>query len=312
MNSSIQIAEGKRQNKLLKTIIKNKNIYIMLIPVIVFYVIFCYIPIFGNVIAFQDYKITRGILKSDFVGFKHFANFINDVYFWRLLRNTVTINLYYLILGFPVPIILALLLNEVRNQKFKKSVQMITYMPHFISAVVVASMTMDFVSTDGFINSVLVLFGIDSVPFMSTPKYFYGIYTISGIWQSMGWSSIIYISALASVDQQLYEAAKIDGAGRWKQTLYVTLPGILPTIIILFIMQIGSMLSVGYEKIILLYNPAIYETADVISTYIYRRGILGAEYGYSAAVSLFNAAINILLLVTSNFLSKKFTETSLF
>lgn len=312
MNSSIENTKGGPQNKLLKAIIKHKNIYIMLIPVVAFYVIFCYIPILGNVIAFQDYKITRGFLKSDFVGLKHFADFLNDVYFWRLIRNTVTINLYYLILGFPVPIILALLLNEVRNQTFKKSVQTITYMPHFISAVVVASMTLDFVATDGFINSALTALGLDAVPFMSTPKYFYSVYTISGIWQSMGWSSIIYISALASVDQQLYEAATVDGAGRWKQTIHVTLPGILPTIIILFIMQIGSMLSVGYEKIILLYNPAIYETADVISTYIYRRGILGAEYGYSAAVSLFNAGINILLLVTSNYLSKKFTETSLF
>jgi len=312
MNPSNEKAQNKTQSKLWKTIKKHKNIYIMLIPIVAFYVIFCYIPILGNVIAFQDYKITRGFLRSDFVGLKHFSDFLNDVYFWRLIRNTVTINLYYLILGFPVPIILALLLNEVRSQTFKKSVQTITYMPHFISAVVVASMTLDFVSTEGFINSALMALGFDAVPFMSTPKYFYSIYTISGIWQSMGWSSIIYISALASVDQQLYEAAKVDGAGRWKQTIHITLPGILPTIIILFIMQIGSMLSVGYEKIILLYNPAIYETADVISTYIYRRGILGAEYGYSAAVSLFNAAINIFLLVTSNFLSKKFTETSLF
>lgn len=312
MNSTMENTKRKPKNRFLKEVVKHKNIYIMLIPVILFYIIFCYIPIFGNVIAFQDYKITRGFTGSEFVGLKHFKSFLNDVYFWRLLKNTVTINVYYLVMGFPVPIILALLLNEVRCQAFKKSVQTITYMPHFISAVVVASMTLDFVSSDGFINSALTALGLDAVPFMSTPKYFYNIYTISGIWQSMGWSSIIYMSALASVDQQLYEAATVDGAGRWKQTIHVTLPGIMPTIIILFIMQIGSMLSVGYEKIILLYNPAIYETADVISTYIYRRGILGAEYGYSAAVSLFNAAINIFLLVTSNFLSKKFTETSLF
>ncbi len=305
-------APVKKKNKTWIEIKKHKNIYFMLIPVVLYYVIFHYVPMFGNIIAFQDYKITRGILDSEFVGFKHFITFLNDFYFWRLIKNTLTINVLNLIFSFPMPIILALLLNEVRNQRFKKCVQTITYMPHFISVVIVCGLVTNFVSTDGLINSVIKALGGEGVQFLTTPRYFPAIYIISGIWQNIGWSSIIYLSALSSIDQELYEAAAIDGASRWKQTIHITIPGILPTISILLIMQIGQMLSVGYEKIILLYNPSIYETADVISTYVYRQGILGANYSYSAAVGLFNSIVNFVLLITANKVSKKSTGNGLF
>ena len=288
------------------------DVYLMLIPTLLFYIVFRYIPMFGNIMAFQNFKITRGFTGSDFVGFKHFIRFFSDYNFWRLLRNTVMLNLHLLVIAFPMPIIFALLLNELRCVKFKKAVQTITYMPHFISTVIIASLTLDFFSSNGVINSVIEMLGGMSRDFMTEPKYFWMIYTITSIWQSLGWSAIIYLSALSSIDQELYEAATIDGAGRWKQTLYVTIPGILPTVMILLIMQVGKMLTVGYEKIILLYNPSIYETADVISTYVYRKGILGADYGYSTAVGLFNSVINIILLFTSNKLSKKFTGSGLY
>lgn len=295
-----------------KRIWEYREVYLMLLPVALYYIIFKYVPMAGNIIAFQDYRITKGIFESDFVGFKHFASFLNDVYFWRLLRNTIMINLYGLVLAFPAPIILALLLNEVRNVPFKRTVQTITYMPHFISAVIVAGMVLDFVSPTGLINSLLNMFGIESKPFVTDPKYFYGIYTAMDIWQGIGWGSIIYISALSGIDAELYEASAIDGASRWQQTLKITLPCLMPTIAICLIMRVGQMLSTGFERIILLYSPAIYETSDVISTYVYRKGILGAEYGYSAAVGLFNSVINFALLVFSNWFSKKATGSGMF
>lgn len=314
MWSDFRLEEKLNKQKRIKNSIEGGylDVYLMLIPTLLFYLVFRYIPMFGNIMAFQNFKITRGFTGSDFVGFTHFARFFSDYNFWRLLRNTVMLNLHLLIIAFPMPIIFALLLNELRCLKFKKAVQTITYMPHFISTVIIASLTLDFFSSNGVINSVIEMFGGMSRDFMTEPKYFWMIYTITSIWQSLGWSAIIYLSALSSIDQELYEAATIDGAGRWKQTLYVTIPGILPTVMILLIMQVGKMLTVGYEKIILLYNPSIYETADVISTYVYRKGILGADYGYSTAVGLFNSVINIILLFTSNKLSKKFTGSGLY
>lgn len=311
-NTNSTSVNVKKPNKTWIEIKKHRNVYLMLIPIIAFYIVFHYVPIMGNIIAFQDYKITRGIFSSKFVGFKHFTTFLNDVYFWRLLRNTVVINLYNLVFSFPMPIILALLLNEVRNKTFKKAVQTITYMPHFISVVIVCGLVKNFVATDGVINAVITALGGEPVQFLTTPKYFPAIYTVSGIWQEIGWSSIIYLSALSGIDQELYEAAAIDGASRWKQTIHITLPGLLPTISILLIMKVGHMLSVGFEKIMLLYNPVIYETADTISTYVYRQGILDANYSYSAAVGLFNSIINFSLLMFSNAVSKKTTGNGLF
>lgn len=266
---------------------------------------------FGNIIAFQDYSVAGGVFGSDWVGFKHFANFLSNFKFWKLIRNTLAINLYGILFAFPAPIILALLLNEIRLKKFKRAVQTVTYLPHFISVVIAAAIILDFVSADGIINNVRALFGLDKIVFMTQPKYFYPVYIISGIWQEVGWGSIIYIATLSSIDPQLYEAAMIDGAGRWKQMLHVTLPGILPTIIIMLILRIGQMLNVGFEKVLLLYNPSIYETSDVISTYVYRQGILSQDYSYSTAVSLFNSVFNFSLLILANNISKKFTSSSL-
>lgn len=294
-----------------KTIRKYKNVYIILLPVILYYVIFSYGPMVGNVIAFQDYSITRGLFNGKWVGFKHFKSFLTNYTCFRLIRNTLMINLYGLIFGFPAPIILALLLNEVKINWYKRFVQTITYMPYFISTVVVAGMMLDFLDTRGLINDIIVIFGGEKIQFLVRPEMFWGIYTISEIWQGVGWGSIIYLSALSGVDMDLYEAAAIDGANRFKQLIHVTLPSILPTIMIMLILRLGQMMSLGYEKILLIYTPAIYETADVISTYVYRKGLLELNFSYSTAVNLFNSIINFILLVTSNRISRALTGSSL-
>jgi len=283
----------------------NKYIYIMLLPVIAYYVIFLYGPMYGLQIAFKDYSLGAGMWHSPWVGFKHFESFFDSYYFWRLLRNTVLLSIYELIFAFPASIILALLLNELRSNAFKRMVQTVTYMPHFISIVVISGMLVDFLSRDGLINNVIAMFGFERTAFLGEAGWFRSIYISSNIWQGVGWGSIIYLSAMSSIDPSLYEAARVDGANRWKQTLHVTIPGIMPTIVILLILQIGSFMTVGTEKILLLYNPTTYETADVIGTFLYRKGILEADYSYSAAVGLFNSIINFVLLVLANALSKK-------
>ena len=303
--------EARRKKSVFAEIVKHRNVYIILLPVLAYYVIFAYGPMFGNVIAFQDYSITRGIFESPFVGLKHFRNFLNNYTFWRLLRNTIMINLYGLIFGFPASIILALLLNELRVTWFKRTVQTITYLPHFISVVVVAGMMLDFLNTRGMINAVIALFGGKPVQFLATANLFWGVYTVSEIWQGIGWGSIIYLSALSGIDQEQYEAASIDGANRLDKLLHVTLPGIQGTIMIMLILRIGQMLSLGFEKILLIYNPSIYETADVISTYVYRKGLLEQNFGFSAAVGLFNSAINFVLLLSANRISKALTGNGL-
>lgn len=288
-----------------------KYIYLMSLPVILYYVIFHYVPIYGAIIAFKDFSPMLGILRSPWAGLRHFVDFFTGIYFWRLLRNTVLISLYQLIFGFPAPILLALLLNEVRVKFFQKTVQTITYLPHFISLIVVCGMIKDFTMTRGVINDLVVFFGGQRSAMLQDPALFRTLYTVSGIWQEIGWGSIIYLAALAGIDPGLYEAAAIDGAGRFKQALHITLPGLMPTIIILLILRMGRMLSVGFEKIILLYNPATYETADVISTFVYRRGLLELNWSFSSAVGLFNSVINFALLIMANSLSKRMDKTSL-
>lgn len=279
---------------------------------LLYYFIFAYLPIGGNLMAFQKYSVTKGIWGSKWVGLENFKSFLSSYNFWILMRNTVVISLYNLAVTFPAPIILALLLNEVKNTKFKKLVQTITYMPHFISAVVICSMVLIFLSSEGLFNNIRNLLGAEAIAFMAHAKYFRTIYVLMNLWQSVGWGSIIYIAAIAGIDQELYEAAYIDGAGRWKQALHVTLPGISETILILLIMRVGQILSVGYEKILLLYNPAVYETADVISTYVYRRTLLeGGNYGYTTAISMFNSIINLILLVSANKISRKISGKGL-
>ena len=283
----------------------------MALPVLAYYIIFHYGPMYGVIIAFKNFSPGRGILGSSWVGFQWFKDFFSSYYFGRLLRNTVLINVLNLIFSFPAPIILALLLNELRHERFKKTVQTVSYLPHFISLVVICGMIHDFTARDGIINDIVEWFGGERKTMLLEPGLFRPIYIISGSGQNGGSDSIIYLAALSGIDQELYEAAVIDGANRWKQTLHITLPGILPTIVILLIMRIGAMMNVGHEKIILLYNSNIYETADVISTFVYRKGLSQANYSYSAAVGLFNSIVNFVLIILANWFSRKATEISL-
>jgi ABC-type polysaccharide transport system, permease component len=290
---------------------KNKYVYIMLIPVLLYYIIFCYLPMYGVTIAFKNFIPRKGILGSPFVGLVHFKEFFNSYYFWRLLRNTLGINIYSLLFGFPAPIIFALLLNEVKNNSYKRITQTVTYLPHFISMVVIAGMILQFTSRNGLINDIISMFGFERIPFMIQQKWFWTVYVVSGIWQNVGWDTIIYLAALSGISIDLYEASKIDGASRFKQAIHITLPGISPTIIIILILNLGNLMNVGFEKIILLYNSSIYETSDVISSFVYRKGIVEASYSYSAAVGLFNSAVNFALLLLSNKISGRLSETSL-
>ena len=294
-----------------KDFIRNKSLYLLVLPVVLFYLVFSYRPMYGAIIAFKNYTPALGILGSPWVACTHFIKFFSSPYFFRLITNTILLSVFTLIFGFPAPIILALLLNEVKNKRFKSLTQTVTYLPHFISLVVVIGMITDFSMSTGLFNDIIVFFGGHRSPLLQNPKLYRPIYILSGIWQEVGWGSIIYLAALANIDEQLYEAAMIDGAGKFKQLLNVTLPGILPTIIILLILRMGSLLNVGYEKTILLYNPATYETADIISSYVYRIGLLQMNWSYSTAVNLFNSIINFTLLILTNKLSKRYSETSL-
>ncbi|MBO9606242.1 MAG: sugar ABC transporter permease [Paenibacillaceae bacterium] len=267
---------------------------------------------YGVLIAFKKFQALKGIVGSPWVGFDNFRHFFESVYFGRVIKNTVLLSLYSLFWGFPAPIAFALLLNELRERFFKRFVQTVSYLPHFISLVVVAGMIVTFTSPiDGVINAFLQWIGEKPVNFLNEPGWFRTIYIASGVWQDFGWGSIIYLAALAGINPQLYEAAEVDGARRWHKMRYITLPGLLPTIVILFILQVGHLMDVGYEKILLLYSPATYETADVIGTFVYRSGIVGSQFSYAAAVGLFNNAINVVLLVTVNRISRKLTDTSL-
>lgn len=290
---------------------KNRSLYLLVIPVILFYLLFHYKPMYGAIIAFQDFNPRLGIFGSEWVGFDQFTRFFTSPYFGRLVKNTLLLSFYGIIFGFPAPIILALLLNELRAKKFKKTVQTITYLPHFISLVVVTGIIKDFTQSTGLINDIIVWFGGARSSLIQNPELYRTIYVLSDIWQGIGWGSIIYLSALSGIDQQLYEASSIDGAGRWKQLIHVTLPGIAPTIVIMLIMRMGQILGTGYEKTILLYNEATYETADVIASYIYRVGILERNWSYSTAIGLFNSVINLALLIITNKISKRVSETSL-
>ncbi len=293
---------------------KHKTLYFMSLPVVIYYMIFHYGPMAGLVIAFKDYRPGRGIWGSDWAdmaGFEHFIDFLTSYDFGRLMGNTLTISLTSIIVGFPIPIILALILNEVKSNTFKRTVQTITYMPHFISVVVMAGIIRDLVGTKGVVTSVLGFFGYTGGNLLNYSQYFVPIFVSSNIWQELGWGAIIYLAALSSVPQETYEAAKIDGANRWKQTLHVTLPGIAPTITIMLILRMGNVMTVGWEKIILLYNASIYESADVISTYIYRLGVEGSQVSYTAAIGMFNSLINFGMLVVANKIGKKINGTGL-
>lgn len=298
--------------KLRHDVIRDKYLYIMLLPCLAYYIIFHYFPMYGLQIAFKDYNMFTGIKDSAFVGFAHFIRFFQSPDFGRVLKNTILISLYSLAVGFTAPIVMALLLNEVRCKKFRSGVQTVIYIPHFISMVVVAGLVVNFLSPSyGLVNLIIEKLGGEKIYFMMEPKYFRTIYVLMNAWKETGFATIVYVAALTSVDTQLYEAAMLDGAGRWKQTLYVTIPSILPTIITMLIMRIGNMLLLGYEGIILLYQPSTYEVADIISSFVYRSGILETQYSFAAAVDLFNGVISLILVVGANVISRKLTETSL-
>lgn len=303
--------QSLKQRRWVKNFILHRHIFLMSIPIVIFYFLFCYLPMYGVVIAFKNYQPRRGIFGSPWVGLDHFRDFFNSYYFSRLLGNTVKLSLFSLLWSFPAPIIFALLLNEIRNRHFKRGVQTITYMPNFISLVVVAGLVRDFVEPEGLITSLLVLFGVERQNLLLNPDYFRTIYIASGIWQSLGFSSIIYLAAISNAPPELYEVAELDGAGRFRKMTAVTLPTILPTVITLLILNIGSLMAVGHEKILLLYNDRILETADVISTFVYRKGLLEFSYSYSAAIGLFNSVINLVLIVVANNMSRKLTDNSL-
>lgn len=288
-----------------------KTAYLMALPVLLYYIIFCYKPMYGVLIAFQNYKPALGMAGSKWVGFKHFISFFNGAFIERLLYNTLNLSFTNLLWGFPLPIVLALLLNEMRSAKLKKTVQIITYIPHFISTVVVCGLIQQFCASDGLINSIIAAFGGERSPLLANPKLYVPIYVISGLWKQIGWNSIIYLAAISGIDPELYEAATIDGAGKLRQAWHITLTGILPTIVVLFILRMGSIMSIGHEKTLLLQNSLNMETSDIISTYVYRRGLEEGSFSFSTAVGLFNSLINTLLVVFTNSVSKRLSETSL-
>ena len=300
------------RQRLVRDFKRYKLIYLLGFLCLAYYFIFCYLPMGGIVIAFKDFRAARGIFGSKWADpwYKYFDQFFNGYYFARLLRNTLLINVLDLIFGFPAPIILALLLNELRSNSYKRVVQTVSYLPHFISQVVICGI-LDFFSSSGVINQIITLLGGNRVLFMQDARYFRPIYVGSGIWQGVGYGSIIYLSALSGVNVDLYDAAAIDGCNRFGRVIHVTIPGILPTVIIMLILKVGSMLSVGFEKIILLYNETIYETADVISSFVYRYGLQKGNYSYATAVGLFNSLFNFALLIGVNALSRKVSEVSL-
>jgi putative aldouronate transport system permease protein len=293
----------------------NKSLYMIAIPMLVYYALFHYVPMYGITIAFKDYKPVKGIFDSAWVGLKHFDRFINGQYFFRLIRNTFLLSFFSFLFGFPAPILLALLLNEIHVSWFKRTVQTITYMPHFISMVVICGMIRMFTTTDGILSDMMKLIlgdRLSSTNLLIVPRYFRTIYVISGVWQGIGWGSIIYLSAISSIDQAQYESAIIDGAGRFAQAIYITIPGIAPTIIIRMILRVGDLMTVGFEKVLLLYNEATWVVSDVISTYVYREGLLNFNYSFSTAVNLFNTVINLIFLLSANWISARYSETSLF
>lgn len=298
--------------KLSTRIWRHREYYLFLLPAVAYVAIFCYAPMYGLQIAFKDYKVSLGVSGSPWVGLQNFTDFFQGYYFWNLIRNTLVLSLYSLIAGFPIPIIVALVLNEL-TPKFKKVTQTVLYAPHFISTVVIIGMiTIFFSPSMGVVNTLLNGLGKESIYFCGDPKYFRHLYVWSGVWQGMGWGAIIYLAALAGVDPGLHEAAAIDGASRMQRILHINIPCIMPTIIIMLILQVGQIASVGYEKVYLMQNELNMEVAEVISTYVYKRGLINNNYSFSTAVGLFNNVVNVILVLTANQISKKCSDTSLF
>lgn len=287
------------------------RLYTFLILPLVYLIIFRYLPMAGNIIAFRRFRPGGSIFGEEWVGFYYFQQFIGNAQFWSVFWNTVILGALTLVICFPLPIVLALLLNELRSRRFKKIVQTISYLPHFMSIVIVVGIVLQLTSISGTINQIVQAFGGDPIPFMQLPQWFRTIYVSSEVWQTVGWGTILYLAALTTIDQQLYEAARIDGANRWKQTWHITLTGIRPTMMVLLILNIGSFMAVGFEKVLLLQNPLIYSTGDVISTYLYRVGIQSAQFSYGTAIGLFEAIIGLVLVLSANFFSRRAVGASL-
>ena len=290
---------------------RSSPFYMMVLLPIGFYMIFHYTPMFGILIAFKDYNVYQGIWGSPWVGMRYFREYLGDPYFYKVFRNTIMIGVYHIIFNFPAPILLALLLNELRSNRFKRVVQTISYVPHFLSTAVVCGIALNFLSSDGLINRAIMALGFDRIQFMILPHWFRTIFVTSGIWTGVGWGSIIYLAALSGINPSLYEAAGIDGASRFQKTIHITLPGIAPTVMIMLIFQVGNILSVSFEKVLLLYNGAIYETADVLQTYIYRRGLVTNDFSYATAVGVFTSVVGVFFLTIANTFSRKLTGNGL-
>jgi len=303
---------AKSKTPFLKRLNESKYLLLIFFPCFLYFVIFKYLPMFGIIISFKNYNIYKGILKSPWVGLKYYKMFFQNPDTFVIVRNTFLLGIYKLFWGFPMPIIFALVLNEVNNKPFKKVVQTVSYLPHFISTVIVAGMVIQFLSPrNGLINMIIVGLGGKPINFMVMPNWFRTIYVTTDIWQQMGWNAIIYLAALTNINPELYEAATVDGANKLRKMWHITLPGIAPTIITMFILNTGRVLDIGFEKVFLLYNPAVYETADVISTYVYRIGLQNGNFSYATAINLSMSLISLTLVLTTNYISKKFGETSL-
>jgi len=295
----------------IKAFRRDKLLYFMLALPLTYFVVFHYVPMYGIVLAFKDFNIGVGIWDSPWVGLKHFQEFLSNPYAWTLISNTVILRLWQLVVFFPAPIVIALFLDELTHERFKRLVQNSSYLPHFISVVVVSGMIVSFLASDGPVSGLVRFFGGRPLPWLQTPELFRPIYTFSGVWQDAGWVSVIYVAALMSISPELHEAAVIDGANRLQRIRHVSLPGIAPVITIMFLLRVGQILTVDFQKILLLYTPATYETADVLGTYIYRRGILGADFSYATAIGLFQAVVGLVFIVVANAIAKRTSGTSL-
>ncbi len=306
------VSRGGWRRRFVRALSRDKYLYLMFLIPLAYYLVFCYAPMYGVTLAFKNFKPKLGIMGSPWAGMKYINMVVGDSYFWKVFQNTIVLNLLNLLFAFPAPIVLALLLNEIVSSRYKRTIQTITYLPHFLSSVVVVGMITSFFNSGGIINKLIQAIGLGGpYAFLTQPQYFRPMYILSGIWQNCGWGSIIFLAALASLDMELYEAARIDGAGRWKQTLHITLPGILPTIIIMLILEMGKIMNVSYQKILLMMNGSNQSVADVISTYVYRRGIAEASFSYATGVGLFQSIVSLLFVMVTNAVSRKFTETSL-
>jgi putative aldouronate transport system permease protein len=309
--SSVAHPIKPKKNSKLRLLLNNYQLYLFLLPALIYFIVFHYFPMYGVLIAFKDFVAPLGIMGSPWVGLKHFERFFESYQFWNLIQNTFSLSVLQLIIGFPLPIVLALMMNQIRYEKYKRFVQTVVYAPHFISVVVLAGMIYVFFSNNGLINNLIMIFGGESISFMSKPEWFKPLYIGSGVWQETGWAAIIYLAALAGVSPELHEAAIMDGASKWHRIIHVDIPAIMPTAVILLILSVGNIMNIGFEKAYLLQTPLNQPAAEIIPTYVYKMGLQQAQYSFAAAVGLFNAVINLVLLVAVNKFAKKLSGQGL-